>query len=71
MTEPTKISLVIPVLSVDMSQQRLADVLGVSDVPRGMVLRTFGLNHLIHHRAILRIYLRLNDIAVPGMYDPS
>ncbi len=40
-------------------------------MPRGMVIRTFFLNHLIHHRAILCVYLRLNDIAVPGMYDPS
>ncbi len=38
-----------------------------------MVIRTFFLNHLIHHRggAILCVYLRLNDIPVPGMYDPS
>ena len=26
---------------------------------------------MIHHRAILCVYLRLNDIAVPGMYGPS
>ena len=40
-------------------------------MPRGMAIRTFILNHLIHHRAILCVYLRLNDIAIPGMYDPS
>ncbi|MBI3408225.1 MAG: DinB family protein [Planctomycetes bacterium] len=39
-------------------------------MPRGMVIRSFVLNHLIHHRAILCVYLRLNDILVPGMYDP-
>ena len=39
-------------------------------MPRGMAIRTFILNHLIHHRAILCVYLRLNDIPVPGMYDP-
>jgi uncharacterized damage-inducible protein DinB len=40
-------------------------------MPRVMMIRKFVLNHLIHHRAILCVYLRLNDIAVPGMYDPS
>ena len=39
-------------------------------MPRGMVIRNFVLNHVIHHRAILCVYLRLNDIPVPGMYDP-
>ncbi|HYV39925.1 MAG TPA: DinB family protein [Gemmataceae bacterium] len=43
----------------------------VFTMPRGMVIRTFVLNHLIHHRAILCVYLRLNDIPVPGMYHPS
>jgi uncharacterized damage-inducible protein DinB len=28
-------------------------------------------NHLIHHRAQLGVYLRLNDIPVPGVYGPS
>jgi uncharacterized damage-inducible protein DinB len=40
-------------------------------MPRSAVIRTFILNHLIHHRAILCVYLRLNDVAVPGMYGPS
>ncbi len=40
-------------------------------MPRGMAIRTYILNHLIHHRAILCTYLRLNNIPVPGMYDPS
>jgi uncharacterized damage-inducible protein DinB len=29
------------------------------------------LNHGIHHRAQLGVYLRLNDIAVPSIYGPS
>jgi uncharacterized damage-inducible protein DinB len=37
---------------------------------RTKVVRSF-LNHLVHHRAQLGVYLRLNDIAVPGMYGPS
>lgn len=40
-------------------------------MPRAAVIRTFVLNHLIHHRAHLCVYLRLNDIPVPGMYGPS
>ena len=40
-------------------------------MPRGVVLRTIVMNHLIHHRGQLSIYLRLNDVAVPGMYGPS
>jgi uncharacterized damage-inducible protein DinB len=40
-------------------------------LPRAAMMRTFVLNHLIHHRAILCVYLRLNEIPVPGMYDPS
>ncbi|MFN3323209.1 MAG: DinB family protein [Bryobacteraceae bacterium] len=34
------------------------------------VIRTF-LNHILHHRAQLGIYLRLNNIPIPGMYGPS
>jgi uncharacterized damage-inducible protein DinB len=38
--------------------------------PRTKVVRSF-LNHLVHHRAQLGVYLRLNDISIPGMYGPS
>jgi uncharacterized damage-inducible protein DinB len=37
---------------------------------RPKVIRSF-LNHLVHHRAQLGVYLRLNQIAIPGMYGPS
>jgi uncharacterized damage-inducible protein DinB len=40
-------------------------------LPRRSVIRTWVLNHLIHHRAQLGVYLRLNDIKVPGVYGPS
>lgn len=39
--------------------------------PRGGVLRTFMLNHTIHHRAQLQVYLRMNDIPVPSIYGPT
>ena len=40
-------------------------------MPRIAVIRSFVMNHGIHHRAQLCIYLRLNDIPMPGMYGPS
>jgi len=40
-------------------------------MPRVAVIRGFVLNHTIHHRAILTVYFRLNDIPVPGLYGPS
>ncbi len=40
-------------------------------MPRAAVVRGVVMNHLIHHRAQLGVYLRLNDVAIPGMYGPS
>jgi uncharacterized damage-inducible protein DinB len=40
-------------------------------LPRSALVRGFGLNHLIHHRAHLCVYLRMNDVPLPGMYGPS
>ena len=40
-------------------------------MPRVAVMRTFVMNHTIHHRAQLTVYLRENDIPVPGLYGPS
>lgn len=40
-------------------------------MPRYDVLRGVVMNHLIHHRAQLGVYLRLNEVALPGMYGPS
>lgn len=40
-------------------------------LPKRQVVRTFCLNHLIHHRAQLGIYLRLLEITVPASYGPS
>jgi len=40
-------------------------------MPKAMVYRQFALNHLIHHRAQLSVYLRLLEVPVPGMYGPS
>jgi uncharacterized damage-inducible protein DinB len=40
-------------------------------LPRLNMIRSFVINHTIHHRAHLCVYLRLNDILVPGLYGPS
>lgn len=38
--------------------------------PRGTVVRTH-INHLIHHRGQLSVYLRLIDVPVPSIYGPT
>lgn len=43
----------------------------IMTLPKIAVLRSFVMNHLIHHRAQLGVYLRLNDIPVPSIYGPS
>lgn len=43
----------------------------VFTLPRIAVLRSFIMNHNIHHRAQLGVYLRLNDVPVPAIYGPS
>lgn len=43
----------------------------ILSMPRSTVMRSVILNHLIHHRAQLGVFLRLNDVMFPGMYGPS
>jgi uncharacterized damage-inducible protein DinB len=43
----------------------------IMTMPKIAVLRGFVMNHTIHHRAQLGVYLRLNDIPVPSIYGPS
>lgn len=43
----------------------------VFSMPRSACYRGMLMNHMIHHRAQLGVYLRLNEIAIPGMYGPS
>ena len=35
------------------------------------ILRGMAMNHMVHHRAQLGVYLRLNNHPIPGMYGPS
>jgi len=39
--------------------------------PKMILYRTMFLNHLVHHRAQLGVYLRLLGLPVPGLYGPS
>ena len=43
----------------------------IFSMPRAAVLRVMIMSHIIHHRAQLGVYLRLNDIPVPATYGPS
>ena len=43
----------------------------ISNETRSKTYRLMFFNHLIHHRAQLGVYLRLNDLPVPGLYGPS
>ena len=43
----------------------------IASLPRVMALRRVFMDHLIHHRAQLGVYLRLLDVPLPGTYGPS
>lgn len=40
-------------------------------MPRAAVIRSMIMNHSVHHRGQLSVYLRLNEIPVPALYGPS
>jgi uncharacterized damage-inducible protein DinB len=40
-------------------------------MPRAACYRGMVMSHMVHHRAQLGVYLRLNEIEIPGMYGPS
>ncbi len=43
----------------------------IFSMPRSACLRSMVLNHIIHHRAQMTVYLRLNNVPVPAIYGPS
>ena len=43
----------------------------IFSLPKIAVLRGSALNHIVHHRGQLSVYLRMLDVPVPGMYGPS
>jgi uncharacterized damage-inducible protein DinB len=40
-------------------------------MPRVAVFRSFVLNHAVHHRGQLSVYLRLLDVPLPNIYGPT
>jgi uncharacterized damage-inducible protein DinB len=40
-------------------------------MPKAAVLRSFVMNHLIHHRGQLSVYLRLRNVPLPSIYGPT
>ena len=49
---------------------RKGDII-IVDLPKKVALRSMLMNHIIHHRGQLSVYLRLLNIPVPGMYGAS
>jgi uncharacterized damage-inducible protein DinB len=43
----------------------------VFTMPKAVVLRSFVMNHLVHHRGQMSVYLRMHNVLIPSMYGPS
>lgn len=43
----------------------------ILSIPRAAFIRSILMNHIIHHRGQLSVYLRLLDVPVPSIYGPS
>jgi uncharacterized damage-inducible protein DinB len=43
----------------------------IFEMPRIAVIRFVALNHIIHHRGQLSVYLRLLDVPLPSVYGPT
>lgn len=43
----------------------------ISSSAKGKAMRFIVMNHLVHHRGQLSVYLRMLDLPVPGVYGPS
>jgi uncharacterized damage-inducible protein DinB len=43
----------------------------VFTMPKAGVLRAFVMNHIVHHRGQLSVYLRMHDVPLPSIYGPS
>ena len=44
---------------------------GLASESRALLMRLMVINHLVHHRAQLGVYMRLLNVPIPGMYGPS
>ena len=43
----------------------------IFEMPRTSVIRTMILNHTIHHRGQLSVFLRLQNVPLPPVYGPT
>lgn len=43
----------------------------ILELPRVAVVRSMLINHTIHHRGQLTVYLRMHDVPLPSLYGPS
>lgn len=43
----------------------------VFTMPKGSVMRSFVLNHMVHHRGQMTVYLRMLGVKIPSIYGPS
>ena len=43
----------------------------VFTMPKAVVIRGFVMNHIVHHRGQMSVYLRLQNVPVPSIYGPS
>lgn len=43
----------------------------IASMPRAAIIRSLSMNHMIHHRGQLSVYMRINDVPLPGIYGPS
>lgn len=43
----------------------------VFTMPKAAVMRNFVLNHIVHHRGQMTVYLRMLGVAMPSIYGPS
>jgi uncharacterized damage-inducible protein DinB len=43
----------------------------IFSMPRVAVFRAWVMNHMIHHRGQLSVYLRLRNVPVPPIYGPT
>jgi len=43
----------------------------VAEMPRMGMIRSLLMNHLIHHRGQLSVYLRLQNVPLPSIYGPT
>jgi uncharacterized damage-inducible protein DinB len=49
----------------------VADGKPLLTLPKGVVLRSFVMNHMIHHRGQLAAFYRIAGVPVPSIYGPS